>query len=331
MNVLLLQLDGSLPNLALMRLAGHHLALGDRVALRHAATPDAVQRRLGDSFDRVYASLIFEKTRPLAQRLLACHPDAVVGGTGWDLTTTLEGRGIDSPPDYSIYPDYRHSIGFTQRGCRLKCQFCVVPRKEGAVRQEMTAHEVWRGEPYPRHLVLLDNDFFGQPDWRARAVEIREGGFKVNFNQGINARFLDDEAAESLSSLAYFDADFKRRRLYTAWDNRKDEERLFAGLGRLVRYGVKPSAIMVYVLIGYWAGESEADWLYRVQRLQEFGCDPYPMPYVRNQLTVGFQRWVCGHYSKKVSWADFRAANYSPRKLDRARDRAPLPLFDGPA
>ena len=49
--------------------------------------------------------------------------------------------------DYSIYgASFAASIGFTQRGCRLKCPFCVVPRKEGGI---------WRGEPYPRHLHLL--------------------------------------------------------------------------------------------------------------------------------------------------------------------------------
>lgn len=34
MNVLLLQLDGKIPNIALMRLAAHHRALGDVVVLR---------------------------------------------------------------------------------------------------------------------------------------------------------------------------------------------------------------------------------------------------------------------------------------------------------
>lgn len=34
MNVLLLQLDGKLPNLALMRIAAHHRAQGDAVELR---------------------------------------------------------------------------------------------------------------------------------------------------------------------------------------------------------------------------------------------------------------------------------------------------------
>ena len=41
--------------------------------------------------------------------------------------------------DYKIYPDFEHSIGFSQRGCRLKCKFCVVScciRKEGKRERE---------------------------------------------------------------------------------------------------------------------------------------------------------------------------------------------------
>lgn len=183
------------------------------------------------------------------------------------------------------------------------------------MRQEKTIAEIWRGEPWPRELLLLDNDFFGQPAWRDRIDEIREGKFKVSFNQGINVRFITDEAAEAIASIDYRDDGMKVRRIYTAWDNRKDEGRLFDGLNRLVRYGVKPDHIMVYMLIGYWPGETEEDWLHRQSKLREFGCRPYPMPFNRNPATVGFQRWVVGAYDKRISWEDWKAAKYEPRNL----------------
>jgi hypothetical protein len=66
--VLLLQLDGKLPNIALMRIAAHHRDLGDDVELRRAGNAASLERGLWDRFDRVYASLIFESTRPLAHR-----------------------------------------------------------------------------------------------------------------------------------------------------------------------------------------------------------------------------------------------------------------------
>jgi hypothetical protein len=62
--LLLLQLDGSRPNIALMRVAAHYRALGWEVELQRPATPAAVERGLFDVPERVYASLIFDRTRP---------------------------------------------------------------------------------------------------------------------------------------------------------------------------------------------------------------------------------------------------------------------------
>lgn len=318
LRVLLLQIDGTLPNLALMRLAAHHRAQGDEVSFRPCPTVQAAERGLWDDWDLVYASLIFTRSRPIAQRIRQVYP-AIVGGTGWDLKTTLEAKGIaTAEQDYSIYPKWRQSIGFTQRGCRLKCSFCCVPTKEGAVREVASVWDIWRGDPWPRELILLDNDFFGQPNWAKRIDEMRAGKFRVNFNQGINARMLTDETAAAIASVDYRDARMDRRRIYTAWDSRKDERRLFAGLESLVRHGVKPDEIMVYMLCGYWKGETAADREYRRRRLREFGCRPYPMPFVRTRELVGFQRWITGAYDKRVSWSDWTAAGYEPRNLGLA-------------
>lgn len=316
--VLLLQLDGRLPNIALMRVAAHHRALGDVVSFRKVGNVAALHPDLFDAPDLVYASLIFERTRSLAEHLLTVYPAAKVGGTGINLTARLEDLGIYTrEQDYSIYPGFQPSIGFSQRGCRLRCPFCVVPRKEGRVTEEQTIAEIWRGDPWPRHVILLDNDFFGQPRWAERVRELVAGGFRVNFNQGINARMLTDESAAALASVAYYNDGFTRRQLYTAWDNRKDEARLFRGLQALVDHGVRPAHIMVYVLIGYWPGETIEDWEYRRHHLREFGAIPYPIPYVRTKEAVGFQRWVAGAYDKRIPLTDWIAADYRPEKLQK--------------
>ncbi len=330
MNVLLLHLDGKLPNVALMRLAAHHRALGDEVTLRHAPTVTSVEPELGDTFARVYASAIFERTRPVAQRLAEVRPDALIGGTGWEIARTLEDVGVTTKEqDYSIYPRFKPSIGFTQRGCRLKCDFCVVPRKEGAVTEEQTVKELWRGDPHPKHLLLLDNDFFGQPGWHWRIDEIRKGGFKVCFSQGINARMINDEVAEAIGDVDYRDDSFKAKRIYTAWDNRKDEGTLFRGLDRLKQAGVRPDHVMVYMLIGYWAGETHEDREYRRARLREWGARPYPMPFVRTPELLGFQRWVVGAYDKGIPWAEWSRAKFQPAGLgDRTGAQRHLPLVE---
>ena len=313
MNVLLIQLDGKLPNLALMRIAAHHRERGDRVELRHGADFGDL---FEDGLDRVYASTIFERSRPLAYEVLATYPDALVGGTGWDIVQRLEEVGIvTGGVDYSIYPHYRQSIGFAMRGCRLRCPFCVVPAKEGHARAAGTIAEIWRGDPWPREIVLLDNDFFGNPEWRERLQEIRDGRFKVCFTQGINARILTPEQAEGIASVDYRDSHMAGRRLYAAWDSARDEARFFDGIELLCRNGVRPRHLLVYMLIGFASGETHEDRDYRRRKLREFGALPYPMPYRRTPELVGFQRWVVGAYDKRVAWDDWRAANYQPRQL----------------
>lgn len=328
MTSLLFQLDGKIPNIALMRISAHHRDRGHDVILRRTGNPD--QEVLGgcNAPDYVYGSVVFEKCRFIGERLLAAYPNAILGGTGWSVSGSLEQIGITTKrQDYSIYPEFKQSIGFTQRGCRLRCKFCVVPEKEGAIREEQGIYDVWRGGDMPRELLLLDNDFFGQPNWRKHITDIREGGFKVSFNQGINARFLTDEAAEAIASIDYRDDSMRVKRIYTAWDNRKDEQRLFDGLNRLVKYGVKPDHVMVYMLCGYWPGETQADREYRRLKLREFGARPYPMIWERTPELLGFQRWIIGAYDKRVPWADWAAAHCEPRNLGKQQTNH-FPLFD---
>jgi Radical SAM superfamily len=330
MNVLLLQLDGKLPNLALMAIARHHRGRGDRVELRQCRSPEVVAPGMYDARpDRVYASSIFTKSVATAHEVRRVFPSAIVGGSGWKLTERLEDHGIDQAKhDYTDYPSFRKSMGFTQRGCRLACEFCGVPVAEpGPVRPVATIWDLWRGDPWPRELLLLDNDFFGQPEWDKRIDELRAGKFKVSFNQGINARMLSDEAAAAIASVNYRNDDMDRPMIYTAWDNKKDERPLMRGLERLKKHGVKPDHVTVYILIGFWPGETDADWLYRQQRLREFGCRPFPMPYDRtDRLQMGFQRWCIRRADLKCSWDEYKAANCRPEKV--GLNRLALPLFE---
>lgn len=244
------------------------------------------------------------------ERFLHQFPDAIVGGTGFAgnghksvarLTDIGVGHDFTSL-DYSIYPDFAASIGFTQRGCRLKCKFCVVPTKEGKNQSVLSIDDIWRGDGHPKHLHLLDNDFFGQDEWRARCDEIITGGFKVCFSQGINIRLFDREQAHVLSMLDYRDTRFNRKRIYTAWDNLKDEARFFRGIDMLTHVGIRPDHVMAYMLIGYRHDETETDILYHIDRMKERGILPYPMVYTAagrtpNRRLKAIQRWgVRGTY-----------------------------------
>jgi hypothetical protein len=305
MNVRLTQLDGKLPNLALMKLSAWHKSMGDTVVFSKDIQPGLFEPK----YDRVYASTIFKWTSETTKRFQHQWPTAIVGGTGTDNPITVEeliGKDFEVY-DYEIYPWFQQSIGFSQRGCRLNCTFCVVPKKEGKVRGLNPIHAIWRGHPHPKKIHLLDNDFFGQPEWRKRCEEIIEGDYAVCFNQGINVRLIHKEGAEMLAKMRYSDDQFTRRRLYTAWDNRKDESIFMRGIQILFDAGIKPQSIMVYMLCGYWPGETLEDVLYRFKKLKALGVLPYPMVYDNsNKLLKKFQRWVIRRLHEFVPWEEYQ-------------------------
>ena len=318
MKVRLTQIDGKLPNLALMKLAHYHRDRGDTVHFTKHIERDLLEV----DYDCVYGSAIFSFSSSRVAQFLNEFPDAIVGGT-YDVADnrTIEQLiGMDDYEhyDYSIYPNFNGSIGFTQRGCRLKCGFCVVPKKEGRPRSVNTIASIWRGEPWPRHLHLLDNDFFGQPreQWEARIGEIRDGGFKVCLNQGINIRMIDAEAARALASITLRDDQFRTRRLYTAWDNIGDEQRFFSGVDTLESAGIPPRCLLVYMLIGYDKRESWERVMYRFGRMTARDIRPYPMIYGdrERRLPLGGCNERIGHrtLSEFQRWAIRKAYTFIP-------------------
>lgn len=318
-----------------MRLSAWHRARGDEI--HFFRTP---YRQLGEpDYSAVYGSAIFAFSADRVARFTTEFPEAVVGGTGsprQDLTVEALIGDFDIL-DYGPWPEFSASLGFTQRGCRFKCGFCVVPGKEGRPQPVASIATIWRGEPWPRHLHLLDNDFFGQRKdaWQARLTEIREGGFKVCFSQGINVRVITDEIAAALASIDYRDDQFGRRRIYTAWDSLGDEGLFFNGVDRLEAAGVLPSHLMVYMLVGYDPAETWSSIFHRFNRMVERGIKPFPMVYgdrerlvpmgglnvrVGHQRLKDFQRWVnAGIYRAGVEFADYDVNARASRRADAAQ------------
>lgn len=309
MLIRLTQIDGALPNLALMKLAHWHKAQGDDVTFTREVRRDLFE----PEYDRVYGSAIFKFSGDKIARFRNAWPNAIVGGTGTDNPLTVEaviGSAYEHY-DYSNYPHFEPSIGFTQRGCRLSCKFCVVPAKEGKARSLNTIYQIWRGKGHPKKLHLLDNDFFGQSEdqWRSRISEIRDGGFKVCFNQGLNVRHITPDAAEALATVEYRDDKFSERRIYTAWDNLKDEEVFFRGVDMLENAGIPPKHLRSYMLIGFDKKETWERIFRRFNRMVERGIEPFPMVFdmratdpQRYRSLKQFQRWVVTGLYRAVPW-----------------------------
>lgn len=201
---------------------------------------------------------------------------------------------------------------------------CVVPVKEGKPRSVNTIEDLYRGDKYPRHIQLLDNDFFGQPEdqWRARVREIQDGKFKVCFNQGLNVRLITDAGAEALADIPYYDDQFKARRLYTAWDNAKDFKIFFRGVDTLERYGVPPKHLLAYMLIGFAKGETMEEIEWRHKMMKDRGIFPFPMVYDRSRPELrAFARWAI-RFSHACSFKEYNTniKKQSPSRGDLFTD-----------
>lgn len=307
-HVRITQIDGKYPNLALMRLSSWHKRRGDHVYCTKSIYREDDEENI--VYDYVYGSTIFASSIFRTAEFMRLWPNAVVGGTGniSEKITVEDLIGEDwRGCDYSLWPDFKPSLGFTSRGCRMRCKFCVVPLKEGKPRFESTVNDIWRGVGHKKYIHLLDNDFFGQERsaWKARIAEIIDGNFKVCFNQGINIRLINDEVAEALGSIEYRDDQFERRRLYGAWDSLKDEGVFFRGVNLLVKHGINPQHLMIYMLVGFDKSETFERIMHRFNRLVGMGIKPYPMVYGYNRELKRFQRWVITGLYKSIPFKDY--------------------------
>ena len=252
-----------------------------------------------EQYDLIYASKIFKGSD-------GSNLDGskmIIGGTGYDVSVLLP-SDIDSiSPDYGLY-NYAHSIGFTMRGCRFSCSFCVVPTKEGRPKSVSTIEEIWTNRDSDL-LVLLDNDFFGQDEWLSRINEMNKLGLRVNFNQGLNIRLISDEQAKALSSVRFVNRSAKSRQVSFAWDKINDEALVRQGIDRCISAGIKPRQMMFYVLIGYDTTPEED--MHRVMMLHDIGCDPFVMPYNKDDhYQRRFARWVnAKQLFKSVPWENY--------------------------
>ena len=96
MKVRLTQIDGKLPNLALMKLAYWHKSKGDEVFFESSINKSMFE----PDYDIVYGSAIFSSSEKKIELFKIQFPSAIIGGTGYDMTINnlkgLESLDIES-------------------------------------------------------------------------------------------------------------------------------------------------------------------------------------------------------------------------------------------
>lgn len=294
MNIGIIQVDGKYPNLALMQIASYHETMGHNVEW---FMPGLFSVR----YDHVYASKIFSFSK-----LPELPHNSTIGGTGIDFYNTLPEEIAKCAPSYSLYPNCTYHLGFSMKGCRFNCKFCCVPKKEGRPKSNNTIDELLINPKGGNRLMLLDNDFFGGPDWLNNLQRIIELKLKVCFVQGLNIRIITPEQANLLSQCGYTNSRFNQKYLTFAWDRYNDGKIVRKGIEICNKAGIPCKHMQFFVLIGFDT-TPEQD-MERVMSLSEMGCMPFVMPYNKsNPYQKAFARWVNNRsVFKSCTWETYK-------------------------
>lgn len=278
------------PNLPLMKLSAWHKKQGDIVS---PFMP------LFD-FDVVYSSKVFTYT-PEDPYL---PPDTIKGGTGYGKVICLPDEVEHIMPDYSLYPSFKASCGFTTRGCIRACPWCIVPKKEGKLRAHAEIAEFLR--PDSRDVVLMDNNILAHDHGLHQLEWAAEKNLRIDCNQGLDARIIahDDKVAMILAKSHWI------RFIRLACDRKEQMESVEKAVKNIRKFSGKKHEFFCYLLVR----DDIDDALERAEFLRSLNISPFAQPY--RDFTSGaepsaiqkhFARWVnVKSIFHSVKWADYK-------------------------
>lgn len=218
------------PNYALMKISAYHKKQGDSVEWWIPL----------NKYDCVYSSKIFDFTEENPY----LPQNTIRGGTGYrdiPLNSELPKEIDDIFPDYSIYPECDYAIGYLTRGCIRNCRWCIVPKKEGRIKPYRTWKELIRNDS--DKLILMDNNVLASDYGVLQMESLIGSGYRIDFNQGLDARLVTDDIAEILSKLKWI------RYIRFSCDTKAQIEPICKVMNMLLKYGVRPYKVFIYLLV----------------------------------------------------------------------------------
>jgi hypothetical protein len=316
------KISHSFPNLACMKLSGHHKEQGDRVSL-------LLNYSQIDKYDKVYISKVFTETViPQSNVLIPSpieRPNVEYGGTGFffDKAPNLPDEIEHHMPDYNLYNDWLgnqknpigkklgekrvgrgswdyytdYSIGFMTRGCFRKCPFCVNQKYR---KVEFHTHVKEFFVPARRAISLWDDNILGYAHWKDVFDELIATGRSFQFKQGMDIRMLTDEKAKVITSCKY------EGHYIFAFDDIREREIIEKKLLLWRKYVSPRHETKLFVLCGFdeEGKYDEAFWkkdientFERVHIIMKYGCLPFLMRY-KNAKTGPYRKL----YSHMDEW-----------------------------
>lgn len=310
------------PNIALCKIARYHRQRGDIVEW---ANPFF-------HYNIVYKSKVFNFS---PDDLTVYDADQIIkGGTGYDITSQLPDEIDTMQPDYSIYPHIPSdtAYGFLTRGCHNKCKWCVVPRKEGAIKPYMDVDEI--AIEGRKKLVLMDNNILAAGDYaKEQLKKIIDRGYKVDFNQALDARLVTEDFAKLLAKVKWLDSN----RIRFGCDTHKQIEDCERAIAMIESYGFK-GQFFLYTMLNdnfhecydrinhWWVRMREARENHRGRYVYAY-AQPYRDPDNPNRPIPQWQRDMAGWVNKKAHFVTHSFEEFQPRKNFRCSTYIHLNAF----
>ena len=302
------------PNIALGKIARYHRLQGDDVEW---AIPFV-------HYDIIYRSKIFNFT---PDDLTVYDADRVVrGGTGYDIASRLPETVDRLQPDYSIWPNVPGdtAYGFLTRGCPNRCRWCVVPRKEGGIRPYMDVDEI--AIEGRRKLVLMDNNILAAGEYAVEQLEkIIENGYKVDFNQALDARLVDERFAGLLAKVRWLD-----KRIRFGCDTPGQVEECERAIGLIEGHGFR-GQFFLYCMLTDDFRECYArveHWWRRMREVRDRHercmvyayAQPFRSVTETGRAVPQWQKDMAGWVNKKAHFVAHSFDEFEPRKGFRCRE-----------
>jgi len=276
--VLIINIDSTIPNLALKKIEKYHLDKGDNVVWDVPLFRDCV--------DKIYVSCVFTENKHKCQEW---EGRAEIGGSGYDLKKTLPKEIEEVKP--------RINLGFTTRGCIRKCPFCIVPEKEGNINRVGDLLDLWDGKT--KDVVVLDNNILADPEhFKLICQQARDNKIRLDFNQGLDHRLLTKELVDELKSISHIEYRF-------AFDSPAHKPTVEKAIKLLRKGGIK--RCMWYVLVGFDTTPQED--LDRCNFLRENNQNVYIQRYITKKselFYIALARWGNQrHIFRGMTWEKF--------------------------
>lgn len=270
------------PNLALMKISAYYKQAGHNV--------DWFMPVYNTMYDKVFYSKIFS----FSKEETAYMPNVEKGGTGFDIYKKLPEEIDNIYPDYTIYPACDYAVGFITRGCIRNCRWCVVPAKEGSIKPYRKVKQIARKDT--NKIIFLDNNVLASDFGISEIEYLVYSDYKIDFNQGLDARLVDKNIAKLLVKLKWI------RYIRFSCDTKAMLNTVLNAAELLKQYGYKKD-IFVYVL-----GIDVEDTLYRLNELKKYNLVPFMQPYRDGNKPVSLELKRIARWCNQ-RWA-FKSCDY---------------------